>query len=120
MEARPFTYMLKYDLILEFPITVNLVALTRLMASPELGGLPPKLSIGRDHDGSQQNEYYLELSWGRGGPRGDPRYAPESFITMSVWRHLRIIEAMEQLGEDSYATEGLASLFEEILAFYGD
>lgn len=120
LEARSFIYVLTYDLILEFPVTVSLTALTRLMARPELGGLPPTLSIERGHHDGQQSSYCMELSWGRGGSKEDPIYAPESFITPSIRQHLRIIEAMKQLEEDSYETEGFASLFYEILAFYGN
>jgi hypothetical protein len=120
LEARPFTYMLKYDLILEFPLAVNLMALTRLMAKPELSGMPPTLSIQLAHGAGGRDAYVLQLSWGSGGPLGDPRYAPETFITGSVKKHLRIIDAMDRLQDDSYATEGFPYLSSEILAFYGD
>jgi hypothetical protein len=114
LEGRPFTYMLKFDLILELPITFDLFALLSLMAHQDLGAMPPTLSV--DHE-----TYSVQFSWGRGGPYAAAEDGPEIFITDAIVSQLEIIDAMEELEEANFENEVLFErLTNSIVAFYGN
>jgi hypothetical protein len=119
VEGRPFTYMLTFDLILDFPITFDLMVLTRLMRDPRLGGIPPELTVDTARE-AREDRYNLKLSWGRGGRYGDPEYDPERLITNGIKKHLEIIGAMDQLESDFEMPELFQTLSRRIIAFYSD
>jgi len=119
LEGRPFTYMLKFDLILEFPMTFDLKMLVRLLGDPRLSGISPTLSVGIAQEVGE-DRYVLQFSWGRGGRLGDPNYQPDRLITIAITKHLEIIKAMDELEGDFYAEELFETLSSKIAAFYGD
>jgi len=113
LECHSFFYMLKFDLILEFPMMFDLKALVRLMGDSRLRSIPPTLSV-------EEAGYVLQMSWGHGGQYGSPHYEPERFITKSIEKHLDIIKAMDKLVDDFNSGKLFRNLSNKIIAFYGE
>ena len=103
--------MLSFDLSLYLPMEVNLGRISLLMSDKRLA-IPPTLSIDDD-------SYSLTFSSGKGGGHWNTDIAPESLITGSIRKHLKIIELADELESnpaDPRLFDGLATA---ILSMYG-